>query len=169
MVTYLPKGDELEPNEAGLAFYDRIFDECLKHEIEPVVTISHYEMPLYLIKEYGGWRSREVISFFERYAITLFQRYNNKVKYWLTFNEINGATHIPIMSLGFSPETEDVRLQETFQALHHQFVASALAVKACHNIIPHSQIGCMLLYLPVYSYDSNPINVLNALKRGTNL
>ncbi|MBU8909114.1 family 1 glycosylhydrolase, partial [Desertibacillus haloalkaliphilus] len=76
-----PKGDELEPNEEGLAFYDRVFDECLKHGIEPVVTISHYEMPLYLITEYGGWRNREVISFFERYAITLFNRYKDKVKY----------------------------------------------------------------------------------------
>ncbi|MFC0562117.1 glycoside hydrolase family 1 protein [Halalkalibacter alkalisediminis] len=159
-----PKGDELEPNEEGLAFYDRIFDECLKHGIEPVVTISHYEMPLYLITEYGGWRNREVISFFERYAITLFNRYKNKVKYWLTFNEINGATHLPIMSLGFSPATEDVRLQESFQGLHHQFVASSLAVKACHEIIPGSQIGCMLIYMPVYAYDCNPVNVLHALK-----
>ncbi|MCL7748505.1 glycoside hydrolase family 1 protein [Halalkalibacter alkaliphilus] len=159
-----PKGDELEPNEEGLAFYDRVFDECLKHGIEPVVTISHYEMPLYLITEYGGWRNREVISFFERYAITLFNRYKDKVKYWLTFNEINGATHLPIMSLGFSPATEDVRLQESFQGLHHQFVASSLAVKACHEIIPGSQIGCMLIYMPVYAYDCNPQNVLHAMK-----
>jgi 6-phospho-beta-glucosidase len=159
-----PKGDELEPNEEGLAFYDRVFDECLKHGIEPVVTISHYEMPLYLITEYGGWRTREVISFFERYAITLFNRYKDKIKYWLTFNEINGATHLPIMSLGFSPATEDVRLQESFQGLHHQFVASSLAVKACHEIIPDSQIGCMLIYMPVYAYDCNPVNVLHAMK-----
>lgn len=159
-----PKGDELEPNEEGLAFYERVFDECLKHGIEPVVTISHYEMPLYLIKEYGGWRSREVIGFFERYATTLFNRYKNKVKYWLTFNEINGATHMPIFGLGFSPATEDVRLQESFQGLHHQFVASSLAVKACHEIIPGSQIGCMLIYAPVYSVDCNPENVLYALQ-----
>lgn len=159
-----PNGDELEPNEEGLAFYDRVFDECLKHGIEPLVTISHYEMPLHLIKEYGGWRSREVITFFERYAIVLFNRYKNKVKYWLTFNEINGATHMPIFSLGFSPVTEAVRLQETFQGLHHQFVASSLAVKACHDIIPEAQIGCMLLYAPVYSFDANPTNVLHAMK-----
>jgi 6-phospho-beta-glucosidase len=121
-------------------------------------------MPLYLITEYGGWRNREVITFFERYAITLFNRYKDKVKYWLTFNEINGATHLPIMSLGFSPATEDVRLQESFQGLHHQFVASSLAVKACHEIIPGSQTGCMLIYMPVYAYDCNPQNVLHAMK-----
>lgn len=159
-----PNGDELEPNEEGLAFYDRVFDELNKYGIEPVVTISHYEIPLHLIKEYGGWRNREVITFFERYAKTIFIRYQNKVKYWLTFNEINGATHIPLLGLGFSPDSKESRLQDSFQGLHHQFVASSLAVKAGHEIIPGSQIGCMLIYAPVYSYDSNPANVLHALK-----
>lgn len=159
-----PQGNELEPNEEGLAFYDRVFDELKKYNIEPVVTISHYEIPLYLITEYGGWRNREVIGFFERYATTLFKRYKNKVKYWLTFNEINGATHLPILGLGFSPETEETKLQDSFQGLHHQFVASALAVKAGHEIIPGSQIGCMLVYAPTYSFDSNPENVMHALQ-----
>ncbi|MFS0638963.1 glycoside hydrolase family 1 protein [Mesobacillus foraminis] len=159
-----PNGNESEPNEKGLAFYDRVFDELKKYNIEPVVTISHYEIPLHLIKEYGGWRSREVIGFFETYATTLFKRYKNKVKYWLTFNEINGATHMPILGLGFSPESEETKLQDSFQGLHHQFVASALAVKAGHEIIPESQIGCMLVYVPTYSYDSNPENVMHALQ-----
>ncbi|MFS0779874.1 6-phospho-beta-glucosidase [Neobacillus sp. 3P2-tot-E-2] len=159
-----PKGNELEANEEGLAFYDRVFDELAKYNIEPVVTISHYEIPLHLITEYGGWRNREVIGFFERYATTLFNRYKNKVKYWLTFNEINGATHMPLLGLGFSPETEETKLQDSFQGLHHQFVASALAVKAGHEIIPGSQIGCMLIYAPTYSYDCNPENVLHALQ-----
>ncbi|MFJ5762905.1 glycoside hydrolase family 1 protein [Neobacillus sp. NPDC093182] len=159
-----PNGDELEPNEEGLAFYDRVFDELEKYNIEPVVTISHYEIPLHLITEYGGWRNREVIGFFERYATTLFNRYKNKVKYWLTFNEINGATHMPLLGLGFSPETEETKLQDSFQGLHHQFVASALAVKAGHEIIPGSQIGCMLIYAPTYSFDCNPENVMHALQ-----
>ncbi len=159
-----PNGDESEPNEKGLAFYDRVFDELKKYDIEPVVTISHYEIPLHLITEYGGWRNRKVIEFFEHYATTLFKRYKNKVKYWLTFNEINGATHMPILGLGFSPESEETKLQDSFQGLHHQFVASALAVKAGHEIIPESQIGCMLVYVPTYSYDSNPENVMHALQ-----
>ncbi|PEL05814.1 glycoside hydrolase family 1 protein [Bacillus sp. AFS017336] len=159
-----PKGDELEPNEEGLAFYDRVFDELKKYNIEPVVTISHYEIPLHLITEYGGWRNRKVIEFFDRYAKTLFEYYKNKVKYWLTFNEINGATHLPILGLGFSPESKETQLQDSFQGLHHQFVASALAVKAGHEIIPGSQIGCMLVYVPTYTYDSNPENVMYALQ-----
>jgi 6-phospho-beta-glucosidase len=159
-----PKGDEETPNEEGLAFYDRVFDELHKHGIEPVVTISHYETPLHLIKEYGAWKNRKLIGFFERYARTVFNRYKNKVKYWMTFNEINGATHFPLFGLGFSASSEEARLQESFQGLHHQFVASALAVKIGHEIIPGSQIGCMLVYAPVYAYDSNPENVMYALR-----
>lgn len=131
-----PKGDEETPNEAGLAFYDRVFDECHKHGIEPVVTISHYETPLHLIKEYGAWRNRKLIGFFEKYARTLFTRYKDKVKYWLTFNEINGATHFPLFGLGFSPSSDEARLQESLQGLHHQFVASSLATKAAHYFYP---------------------------------
>ncbi|MFC4402423.1 glycoside hydrolase family 1 protein [Gracilibacillus xinjiangensis] len=157
-----PNGDELEPNEEGLAFYDRVFDELAKYNIEPLVTIAHYETPLHLIKEYGGWRNRKLVEFFERYVSVLFNRYKDKVKYWLTFNEINGATHMPLLGLGFSPESEETRLQDSFQGLHHQFVASAKAVQLGHEIIPGSQIGCMLIYAPVYSFDSNPENVLYA-------
>jgi 6-phospho-beta-glucosidase len=161
-----PKGDELEPNEEGLAFYDRVFDELHKHGIEPLVTIAHYETPLHLIKEYGGWKNRKLIEFFERYVTVLFNHYSHKVKYWLTFNEINGATHFPLFGLGFSATSEENRLQESFQGLHNQFVASAIAVKLGHKIIPNSQIGCMLIYAPTYSYDSDPENVMHALEEG---
>ena len=159
-----PNGDELEPNEEGLAFYDRVFEELEKHGIEPVVTISHYEMPVNLVKTYGGWRNREVIGFFERYVNAILNRYKNKVKYWMTFNEINSGLIMPIMGLGFSINKEEDKYGPTFQAFHHQFVASALAVKACHEIIPESQIGCMIIYAPVYSYDCDPQNELYALQ-----
>lgn len=159
-----PNGDELEANEEGLSFYDRVFDELHKYGIEPVVTISHYEMPLHLVKEYGGWRNRQVVTFFERYAKAILNRYKNKVKYWMTFNEINSGLVMPIQGLGFSIQKEEDRFQPTFQAYHHQFLASAIAVKACHEIIPNSQIGCMILYAPVYAFDSNPENVLYSLQ-----
>lgn len=160
-----PKGIEEAPNEAGLKFYDDVFDELLKYGIEPLVTISHYEMPLYLAKEYGGWQSRKLIEYFERYVRALFERYKSKVKYWLTFNEINGGFMMPIMSLGFSCDKDDPnRNQAIFQGLHHQFVASALAVKACHEIIPGAKIGCMIIAAPIYPYSSNPVDVLCALQ-----
>ncbi|MDM5336339.1 6-phospho-beta-glucosidase [Fictibacillus enclensis] len=157
-----PNGNEFEPNEEGLAFYDRVFDELHKHGIEPVVTISHYEMPLHLVTEYGGWRNRQVVTFFERYVNEIFNRYKNKVKYWMTFNEINSGLFMPIQGLGFAIQKEEDKYQPTFQAFHHQFVASAIAVKACHEIIPEAKIGNMILFAPVYSYDSNPENVMYA-------
>lgn len=157
-----PNGDEKEPNEEGLEFYDKVFDELLKHNIEPVVTISHYEMPLHLVKHYKGWKSREVVDFFEKYVQTIFDRYQYKVKYWMTFNEINSGLMMPIMGLGFSIQHEQDKYQSTFQALHHQFVASAKAVKLGHEMMPDAQIGCMVIYAPVYAYDSNPENVMFA-------
>lgn len=157
-----PNGNEFEPNEEGLAFYDRVFDELHKHGIEPVVTISHYEMPLHLVTEYGGWRNRQVVTFFERYVNEIFNRYKNKVKYWMTFNEINSGLFMPIQGLGFAIQKEEDKYLPTFQAFHHQFVASAIAVKACHEIIPEAKIGNMILFAPVYSYDSNPENVMYA-------
>src|SRR5690625_8251 len=161
-----PKGDEKEPNQEGIDFYHRVFDELLKYNIEPVVTISHYEMPLHLVTEYGGWRNRKVITFFERYVKTIFEAYKDKVTYWMTFNEINSALVMPIMSLGFAKEeNEKANEQSVFQGLHHQFVASSLAVKAGHEIIPNSKIGCMIIYTPVYSYDCDPKNVMDAYEK----
>lgn len=160
-----PKGDELEPNEAGLAFYDDVFDELLKYGIEPVVTISHYEMPLHLVKEYGGWRNRKVVEFFDRYVETIFNRYKDKVKYWMTFNEINSGLMMPIMGLGFAIEKEEDRYKPTFQAFHHQFVASAKAVLRARELMPEAKIGCMIIFAPIYPYDSNPENVMYALEQ----
>lgn len=160
-----PNGDELQPNEEGLAFYDRVFDELHRYGIEPVVTISHYEMPLHLVTEYGGWRNRQVVTFFERYVKSIFNRYKGKVKYWMTFNEINSGLHFPIMGLGFAIHKEEDKYQPTFQAYHHQFVASSIAVKLCHEMMPEAIIGAMIIFGPIYPFDCNPENVMYALHR----
>lgn len=156
-----PNGDEQQPNEAGLAFYDKLFDELAAHNITPLVTLSHYEMPWGLVKQYGGWGSRQTIGFFERYARTVFARYKEKVKLWLTFNEINMSLHAPMTGVGL-PETSSKA--EVYQAIHHQLVASALAVKACHEIIPDAKIGNMLLGGLVYPLTCKPEDVLEALQ-----
>jgi len=156
-----PNGDEQQPNEAGLAFYDKLFDELAAHNITPLVTLSHYEMPWGLVKQYGGWGSRQVIGFFEHYARTVFTRYQHKVKLWLTFNEINMSLHAPMTGVGL-PETSSKA--EVYQAIHHQLVASALAVKACHEIIPDAKIGNMLLGGLVYPLTCKPDDVLEALQ-----
>lgn len=157
-----PNGDEEVPNEAGLAFYDRVFDECRKYGIEPLVTLSHYETPLHLSKAYDGWRDRRLVGFFERYARTVFERYRKKVKYWLTFNEINCGLHSPYMGAGIYTDRSKLTEQDIYQAMHHEFVASALAVKACHQIIPDAKIGCMVIAMPVYPYSPDPADVLAA-------
>ena len=161
-----PKGDEDTPNEKGLEFYDKVFDELKKYNIEPLVTISHYEMPLHLVQKYNGWRSRETIKFFERYVLAIFNRYKDKVKYWFTFNEINAGLHMPIMSLGYHVDKNDPNFMKyAFQGLHHQFVASALAVQHCHKMIPDAKIGCMIIAIPIYPYSSNPDDVMSALHK----
>ena len=160
-----PNGDDAEPNEKGLQFYDDLFDECLKYGIEPLVTISHYETPLALAKNYDGWVNRKLIGFFENYVTTIFERYKNKVKYWLTFNEINSVLHAPYMSGGIFTDKEKLSKQDLYQAIHHELVASAMAVKIGHEIMPNAKIGCMILGVPNYPLTSHPSDVLEAMKQ----
>ena len=160
-----PNGDEESPNEAGLQFYDDLFDELAMYNIEPLITLSHYEMPMHLVEEYGGWTNRKVIKFFERFARTVFNRYKNKVKYWLTFNEINITLHAPFIGGGIRPDKVKITDQLLYQAIHHQFVASARVVKMCHELIPDAQIGCMVAGLPMYPLTPNPDDVLEVMAK----
>lgn len=156
-----PNGDECEPNEKGLKFYDDLFDELLKYGIEPVITLSHFEMPYYLVEKYGGWRDRRLIRFFVKFAETVMKRYKDKVKYWMTFNEINNQSSVQNVWGGWTNsgilyrEDEDVQtvLQ---QAVHYQMVASAITVKIGHEINPDFQIGCMLAMVPFYARTCRP-------------
>ena len=157
-----PNGDELEPNEAGLQFYDNLFDELAKYGIEPLITLSHYETPLHLARHYNGWANRDLIGFYERYVRTVFTRYKDKVKYWLTFNEINSVLHAPFMSGGIATPAEDLSKQDLYQAVHHELVASALATKIGHEINPDFKIGCMVLAMPAYPMTPKPEDVLAA-------
>ncbi|MEW4427515.1 6-phospho-beta-glucosidase [Paenibacillus pabuli] len=160
-----PNGDDADPNEAGLQFYDDVFDELLKYHIEPVVTICHFDVPVHLVQTYGGWKDRKMIGFFETYAKTLFHRYKGKVKYWMTFNEINMLLHLPYIGAGIVLQEGEDKQQVLYQAAHHELVASALAVKACHEMIPGAQIGCMLAAGMVYPYTSNPEDVWKAMEQ----
>lgn len=159
-----PKGDEKEPNEKGLEFYDKVFDECRRYGIEPLVTISHYETPLYLAEHYNGWSNRALIGFYENYVRTVFTRYKDKVKYWLTFNEINSILDAPFMSGGINTPKEELSESDLYQAIHHELVASALATKIGHEINPDFQIGCMILSMPVYPLSPNPSDVIRTME-----
>lgn len=131
-----PNGNDKEPNEKGLHFYDDVLNECKKYGIEPLVTISHYETPLHLAREYDGWRSRKLIDFYMNFCKVIFERYKGKVKYWLTSNEINSVLHQPLISGGILTPKEQLTKQELYQAIHHELVASAKAVKLAHEIMP---------------------------------
>ena len=164
-----PNGDEEQPNEAGLKFYDDMFDECLKYGIEPVITLSHFEMPLHLVQEYGGWRNRKLIDFFVKFAVTCFERYKDKVKYWMTFNEINNQADIGdgfmlYANSGIVVKPEENVEELMYQASHYELVASAEAIKAGHKINPEFQIGCMIAMCPIYPATCRPEDILQAEK-----
>lgn len=157
-----PNGDESEPNEKGLAFYDSLFDEIIKYGMEPVVTISHFETPLNLIKNYGGWKNRKLIDFYENYCNVIFNRYKDKVKYWMTFNEINHAHTLPLIAAAIEVKEDDNKLQNIYQASHNMLVASANAVIIGHEINEDFKIGCMLSLSPIYPASCKPEDVFES-------
>ncbi|MGC3954260.1 MAG: glycoside hydrolase family 1 protein [Propionicimonas sp.] len=158
-----PNGDEETPNEAGLAYYDRVLDELERHGIEPLVTISHYETPLHLARTYDGWSDRRMIGFYERYVRTLFERYGHRVKYWLTFNEINSVLHAPLMSGGIWTPKEQLSPSQLWQACHHELVASASATRIARELAPQAKIGCMVIAMPVYPLTPDPADQLKVM------
>ncbi|EHJ53086.1 glycoside hydrolase family 1 protein [Streptococcus macacae] len=153
-----PKGTD-EVNEEGLAFYEAVIDELLSYGIEPIITINHFDIPMYLADHYDGWSSRKVIDYYVFLCETIFTRFKDKVTYWMTFNEINflrSWTQIGIHS---------VEPQSKFQALHHIFVASAKAVQLGHAINPNFKIGMMVAYIPAYPMSCRPEDVYEGIKR----
>ena len=159
-----PNGDEEKPNEKGLQFYDKVFEELHKYGIEPVVTISHYETPLYLVRTYNGWANRKMIDYYEKFARVLFERYKDKVHYWITFNEINSQLKAPFMCGGINTPKEELTDSELFQAVHHVLVASAKVTKLAHEIMPENKIGCMMLCTPIYPYTPNPDDMIAVME-----
>ncbi|EPH78032.1 6-phospho-beta-glucosidase [Enterococcus faecalis 02-MB-P-10] len=151
-----PNGDDAKPNKVGLQHYENVIDELLKYGIEPTITMSHYETPLNLVTEYGGWKNRELIALFERYAKVILERFHTKVKYWMTFNEINTG----VFGSFFSTAMRGATPQDNFQALHNQFVASSLATKTAHELNPELMVGCMSIYATMYTMDSNPLTAI---------
>lgn len=160
-----PNGDEEQPNEEGLKFYEDVFRECHKYGIEPLVTITHFDCPIHLIKEYGGWKNRKLIDFYKKLVTVLFTRYKGLVKYWLTFNEINMILHAPFMGAGLVFEEGENEMQAKYLAAHHELVASAEATRIAREIDPENQVGCMLAAGQAYPYSCNPADVWKAQEK----
>lgn len=164
-----PNGDEKEPNEDGLKFYDDLFDELLKHNIEPVITLSHFEIPYHLYKEYGGFKNKKLIDFFAHYAETVMTRYKDKVTYWMTFNEINnqadGQHDLHVWTNSAVKIEADENAEEiVYQAGLNELIASAKVVAIGKKINPSFQIGCMMAYVPVYPYSCKPEDMMASVK-----
>ena len=165
-----PNGDEEQPNQKGLDFYRKIFEECKKYQIEPLVTIAHFDCPMYLIENYGGWKNKKMIDFYVKYAKTLFVEYRDLVKYWITFNEINMILHLPFMGAGLVFDKDENQIEAKYLSAHHELLASALATKVAHEINPDNMIGCMLAAGEYYPYSCLPEDVFEAkLKDRDNL
>ncbi len=160
-----PTGEEIEPNQEGLQFYDNFVNELLKYGIEPIVTLCHFDAPLALVEKYGSWKSRKMIEFFLRYCKVVFEHFKGKIRYWITFNEINMLMHLPFMGAGICFRQGENELQVKYQAAHHELVASAMAVKLAHEISPDFQVGCMLAAGSVYPYSCNPEDVWESMKK----
>ena len=169
-----PNADDKTPNEEGLKFYDKVFAELRKYNIEPIVTISHYEAPFALTEKFNGWQSREAIDCYIRYCETIFRRYKDLVKYWITFNEINSllvpagaylAGALLVDDSGRFNNKEVDSTQMRFQALHHQLVASAKAVDLAHKINPDFKVGCMINYSCGYASTCRPEDMVLALRK----
>ncbi len=158
-----PHGDEEEPEEEGLRFYEDVFKECRKYGIQPLVTISHFDCPVYLIERYGGWRNRKMVDFYLHLCRILFTRYKDYVTHWLTFNEINMILHAPFMGAGLCFEEGEDEEKTKYQAAHHELVASALATKLAHEVNPENKVGCMFAAGSVYPYSCRPEDVWEAL------
>ncbi len=163
-----PAGEEDEPNEEGLKFYENMIDEMLAHGIQPVVTICHFDVPLHLEQKYGSWKSRKLIDAYLRYCEVIFRRFRDKVTYWMTFNEINMLMHLPFMGAGISIREGENELLIKYQAAHNELVASAMATKLAHEINPNFQVGCMLAAGQFYPYSCNPADIWDALSKDRN-
>ena len=158
-----PNGDDEVPNEKGLQFYDDVISECEKYGLEPLVTISHYETPLALADKYNGWANIKLIDIYLKYCETLFKHYKGRVKYWITFNEINSILRQPFMSGAISTPKSELSNNDLYQAIHHELVASAKAVKLAHEIDPENKVGCMVVGITVYPLTPNPDDILKVM------
>lgn len=158
-----PNGNEEKPNEEGLAFYGNVLKELKKYGIEPVVTISHFDIPLNLVRRYGGWHSRELVGFYVRYARTLMERFREYVTYWIPFNEMNMILHIPFIGGGLTFRHGENIAEKKYQAAHHQLLANALTVQAGREISGKFRFGCMLAAGKTYAYTCKPEDVFAAM------
>lgn len=162
-----PNGEEDSPNEKGLQFYHELFSYLRKKNIEPMVTLSHFEMPYALVKKYGGWRSRKMIDYFVKFSRVCLDEFSDEVKYWLTFNEINNQslTENPLFAFtnsGIIFKDREDKEKIVYQAAMYEFVAGAKVVQYAHSLQKDLKVGCVVAASPYYPNTPNPQDILKA-------
>lgn len=170
-----PNGDDIVPNEEGLQFYEKVIDTLIKYGIEPIVTLVHIDFPLNLTKKYGSWVNRELVDLFLRYARIVMERYKGKVKYWLTFNEVNHAipkneyaTALAFMSSGVELNKYENKEQAVANIVYHMTLATSKTVLLGHSIDPNMKVSIMNGMIPLYPNTCNPLDVMQSMKQAEN-
>ena len=149
-----------EVNEEGLKFYENLIDELIKHDIKPIITLYHWDLPQHLQDLYGGWESREIINDFNEYCITLFKRFGDKVKYWVSLNEQNVFLTLGYLTALHPPGVKDQK--RMLQANHIANLANAKVIESFREYVPNGMIGPSFAFGPTYSYSCKPEDVLSA-------
>ena len=158
-----PNGDEEMPNQAGINYYKDLFKACKQHGMELLVTLAHFDIPMSIVEKYNGWKNRETIDLYIKFAETCFNNFGEYVNYWIPFNEINVVLHSPFSGGGLYFDNSENREEILYQAAHYMLVASAKAVRSCHRITPHAKIGCMIAGGSFYPYSCNPEDVWQSM------
>ncbi|RIO09658.1 6-phospho-beta-glucosidase [Mammaliicoccus sciuri] len=158
-----PNGDEEMPNQAGINYYKGLFKTCKQHGMELLVTLAHFDIPMGIVEKYNGWKNRETIDLYIKFAETCFNNFGEYVNYWIPFNEINVVLHSPFSGGGLYFDNIENREEILYQAAHYMLVASAKAVRSCHRITPHAKIGCMIAGGSFYPYSCNPEDVWQSM------
>ncbi|NFA42381.1 glycoside hydrolase family 1 protein [Clostridium botulinum] len=155
----IPQGTG-EVNEKGIKFYNDLIDELNKYNIEPIVTMFHFDLP-YTLEEKGGWSNRDTIDAFSKYAKVLFERFGSKVKYWLTINEQNTMILHP-GAIGIPKGGKLPSKKELYQQNHHMLLAQAKVMNLCHEMCPNGKIGPALNTTAMYGETCNPLDAIAA-------
>lgn len=151
-----PNGDELTPNEEGIAYYKKVIMKAHNAGMKIFLTMTHYAVPLYLVEEYGGWTNRSLIEFYVRYAKTIFEEFGDYIDYYLPFNEINAGYFSPFNGVALVREEDsDYDQSLVFASLHHQFVASAYVIELGKKMVK-GEFGCMIACFCYYPYSCSP-------------
>lgn len=151
-------------NEAGLKFYDDVINELLKYNIEPIITTIHFDMPVWVVEKYNGFTNMDTVELYKKYIQTIVSRYHDRVKYWISFCEINIMNDMLYMVGGALVKDGESRDKVLHQCAYYKLLANATLVEVCHSIDSNLKVGCEVAGTPSYPLTSSPEDYLEMMK-----